>query len=63
MKVMALCRVNYNGAQYRAGEVFETDIDLGEAVIEVKDTSPEPVTAEPAVEPAKPKRSRKKTEQ
>lgn len=63
MKVMALCRIDYNGRQFRAGEVFETDIDLGEAVIEVKDVNPEPVAAEPTVEPVKPKRGRKKAEQ
>ena len=62
MKVMALCRVNYNGTQYRAGDVFETDIDLGDAAIEVKDVVHEPA-AEPVVEQVKPKRSRKKTEQ
>ena len=57
MKVKALCTIKDENGTHAAGEIFETDADLGNLAEIIE----EPEAAEDqAVEPEKPKASRRK---
>ena len=54
MKVKALCMIKDENGTHEAGEIFETDANLGN-LVEVLEDQPEP-----EAEPEKPKTTRRK---